>query len=596
MPDSLLTSPDTWSQIASLARSLCDAGDTAERQACIRDTFLQLLGVREVHFFPIHRNMADIDDRPHTGTAAFLEYVAKLGQPVAVSGADLSGMPEARILPPMFQDPRWGTFLLAPVVLPGRAVGVLALADEGAREFDEAEVALLQAALPQIAGVLDAAILMEEAAYKDAYARALGEVDTMIASYDVTEILRFGVKKVYDTIEAEKVLVFIVHPETGVLRVSVAEGCPYAREGHLANEPCGALASLALKQRRAIQVGEAELGGLGDRREACVEKEALAVPIMANNHLFGVLEVFEKKNGLPFHRNEVAFVNQVATKLALVIQNTQAYMTINRLNEGLEQNVRERTMQLEQAITSLKETQAQLMQTEKLATIGTLAGGVAHELNNPLAAILASVQLLKLDIEDEEQMESLDIIETGAQRCKSIIEHLLNYARKAGPEHRSLSFNGVITETLELLHHQLRQSRVQVRTELGELPPVIGNLNELGQVVTNLVVNALDAIGEAGQGAGSLEIKTYPLGKHIVAEFKDNGCGIDGQALRKIFDPFYTTKQVGKGTGLGLSVSQQIMAAHSGLIEAASTRGQGSTFRLILPAAHGAARETGRLE
>jgi signal transduction histidine kinase len=353
-----------------------------------------------------------------------------------------------------------------------------------------------------------------------------------------------------------------------------------------------------LKQRKLQIMGDADLRGLPGvkPREACTEKQAVAVPIVANNNLFGVLEVFEKKNGKPFHRNEVAFISQVATKLALVIQNTQAYLTINRLNESLEEKVRDRTSQLEQAITTLKETQAQLMQSEKLATIGTLAGGVAHELNNPMSAILANVQLLQLDIQDAEHAESLGMIESGARRCKHIVENLLNYSRQASPEHRSLSLNAVLEDTLGLLRHQLRHANVKITQAFGELPPVIGNANELSQVFTNLAVNAMDAIAERHKApaTGHLLIRTYQDGKFVITEFEDDGCGIDEVTVRKIFDPFFTTKQVGKGTGLGLSVSQQIAQTHGGRIEATSMPGAGSTFRLVLPVAHGAAGPNGR--
>jgi C4-dicarboxylate-specific signal transduction histidine kinase len=259
-------------------------------------------------------------------------------------------------------------------------------------------------------------------------------------------------------------------------------------------------------------------------------------------------------------------------------------MTINRLNEGLEHKVRERTSQLEQAITSLQETQAQLMQSEKLATIGTLAGGVAHELNNPLAAILANVQLLRLDAEDEDTLESLALIESGAKRCKHIVENLLNYARQSAPEYRSFSVNDVMRDTLDLLQHQLRHADIDLVLELGDVAPVIGVATELGQVFTNLVVNALDALAERPR-RGKLAIRSQLAGKLVVVEVQDDGGGIEEHVLNRIFDPFFTTKQVGKGTGLGLSVSQQIAVNFGGRIEAASRPGDGSTFRVVLPAA-----------
>jgi signal transduction histidine kinase len=581
-PDALFETieRDPWQAIAHVARYLTARPDLEARTAFLRDFCLRLWRVPEAQYFPIGRNVTDMQDRPGKGTAAFLEYVARLGHPIVVSGDEVEGLAHTPNVPGILADRRWQTFVLAPLTTPGRVVGVLVLADDRPREFYELEVQQLQAMVPQIAAVLDGSQLAEENRYKDAYSRALGDIDMLIASYDVVEILRNGVRKIHETVDAQKVLVFIVNQDTGAVRLSVAEGCPYGREG-LVHEPCARLAMQALKERKSVVVADGKLPG--ERREACTERQAIVTPIMANNQVYGVLEVFDKQDGRPFHRNEVAFINQVALKLALVIQNTHAYMTINRLNEGLEHKVRERTAQLEKAITSLQDTQAQLMQSEKLATIGTLAGGVAHEINNPLAAILANVQLLRLDAQDEDALESLALIENGAKRCKHIVEGLLNYARASAPEHRSFSVNDVVRDTLSLLDHQLRHADVDLVLELGEVAPVIGVATELGQVFTNLVVNALDALAERRK-RGKLVIRSGLEGKQVVVEVEDDGGGIEEHVLHRIFDPFFTTKQVGKGTGLGLSVSQQIAVNFGGRIEASSRPGEGSTFRVVLPA------------
>jgi two-component system NtrC family sensor kinase len=254
----------------------------------------------------------------------------------------------------------------------------------------------------------------------------------------------------------------------------------------------------------------------------------------------------------------------------------------------LERRVKERTLALEQAIQRLQETQAQLIQSEKLATIGTLAGGVAHELNNPLSAILANAQLLAMDFEeDEEHSDAIQLIEAGAKRCKAIVENLLNYARRSGPELRSLSVNKVLEDTLAMLNHQLKHANVELVKELApEVPPVRGIANELGQVFTNLIVNALDAVTEVHpKGGGRLHMSTALEKGMIVVAFEDNGPGMDASMLRKIFDPFFTTKEVGKGTGLGLAISQQIAGSFGGRVEVRSERGVGTCFRVVLPLA-----------
>jgi C4-dicarboxylate-specific signal transduction histidine kinase len=270
--------------------------------------------------------------------------------------------------------------------------------------------------------------------------------------------------------------VFLHDTEQRDLILARSEGCPYAQQQGFTHEPCMALARKVFELRALLLIGEKDLleapGAVP--REECTETQAIVVPIVANQRALGVLAVMDKKGGRPFHRNEVAFIKQVATKLALVIHNVEAYRTINQLNHSLEEKVLERTSQLEKVIHRLQETQTQLMQSDKLATIGTLAGGIAHEINNPMSAILANVQLLKLDFEDSEHRDSLNLIEKGAQRCKKIVENLLNYSRQSTSEHRSLSINKVISDTLELLGHQIRNANVDVYTEFKELPPVLG--------------------------------------------------------------------------------------------------------------------------
>ncbi len=583
-PHAELGTDDKWKAIARLSRDLSQAGEGEARHVWLERFAKDLWSVSEARWYPIARNLVDMRDRPARGPAAFWEYVAQLGHPVIVAGEDLQGLSKTQELPALIEDQRWQTFLIAPVLTPGRAVGVLVLAEDTDREFADGDVEHLDAVVPQIAAALDANTLAEENRYREAYSRALGDIDMMIASYDVTEILRHGVRKIHETIDVEKVLVFIVNQESGAVRLSVAEGVPATRDGG-APDACSLLAMQALKERRSRLVGKDEI----DAVAGMTERQGIVTPIMANNQMYGVLEVFDKRNGRAFHRNEVAFVNQVALKLALVIQNTHAYLTINRLNESLEQKVKDRTGQLEQAITSLQDTQAQLMQSEKLATIGTLAGGVAHEINNPLAAILANAQLLRMDVEDEEQLESLDIIEDGAKRCKHIVEGLLNYSRTASPEQRSLSVNIIMKDTLDMLGHQLKHASVKLDLQLGEVSPVLGVATELGQVFTNLLVNAIDAMVDmrGRTGPNRLAIRSGQEGKQVYVDVEDDGPGMEEHVLRKIFDPFFTTKQVGKGTGLGLSVSQQIASSLGGHIEARAVLGQGATFRVVLPSAHG---------
>lgn len=241
----------------------------------------------------------------------------------------------------------------------------------------------------------------------------------------------------------------------------------------------------------------------------------------------------------------------------------------------------------DQAYEELKATQAQLIQSEKMATIGRLAGGVAHEINTPLGTILTNTEMLMLEGQTiDSQREYLEMIKKSSLRCKAIVEQLLKYSRLPGPEFEMVDIGQVIDECYLLLERQLADEGIRVNREYGLIPEIKGNANELRQVFTNIILNARDAIKKTfddKRRQGEIRIRAYPEGRSLVIEVQDDGCGISPQDIGKIFDPFFTTKDIGGGTGLGLSISQRIIERHSGKIEARSKIGQGTTMRIELP-------------
>jgi len=247
------------------------------------------------------------------------------------------------------------------------------------------------------------------------------------------------------------------------------------------------------------------------------------------------------------------------------------------------------TKRLFSAEEKVKQTQAQLIQSEKMATVGTLAGGVAHEINNPLDATLGSVQrILRFPEDPKRVVESAQSAQEGTRRCKDIVEKLLKYARQSSDEFTSLEVNQVIEDTVALLAHQLKLENISLEMQLSPGLNVQGNFTELSQVITNVLTNARDAIVAAratGKDAGAIAVRTAAEKDEVLIEVTDNGIGIDEEHLGKLFDPFFTTKPVGKGTGLGLSICQGIIEKHHGRIEASSEVGKGATFRVFLPSA-----------
>jgi two-component system NtrC family sensor kinase len=242
-------------------------------------------------------------------------------------------------------------------------------------------------------------------------------------------------------------------------------------------------------------------------------------------------------------------------------------------------------------VTEEKELHQRLVQTEKMAAVGQLAGGVAHEINNPLGGVLAFTQLLMREVPKEgEYFSYLTEIESSALRCKRIVESLLKFSRRSpGTERAAVNLNEVIQSTVFLVEHQYQLKNVNIEQNLQlDLGLVKANANQLSQVLLNLLTNAFGALSKGG---GTIAVRSWnDLERGLVrVSVTDSGKGIPQKNLPKIFEPFFTTKAEGEGTGLGLTVTLDIVQAHGGTIEVESDEGKGATFTVSLPAWHGSA-------
>jgi PAS domain S-box-containing protein len=241
-------------------------------------------------------------------------------------------------------------------------------------------------------------------------------------------------------------------------------------------------------------------------------------------------------------------------------------------------------------VTARVRLEEQLQHSEKMASIGLLAAGVAHEVNTPLAGISSYTQMLREQVASEDpRAPLLEKIEKQTFRAAKIINNLLNFSRSGKAELEPLDLNKVLLDVLSLMEHQLQGANVKVRKELAErLPEVRGNENRLQQVFFNLLLNARDAMPRGGW----LTLLTRADEDTVAIEVRDTGDGIKREHIKRIYDPFFTTKGIGRGTGLGLSVSYGILQEHGGSIAVDSAPGQGTTFRVTLPVYHAAAPAT----
>jgi two-component system NtrC family sensor kinase len=234
-------------------------------------------------------------------------------------------------------------------------------------------------------------------------------------------------------------------------------------------------------------------------------------------------------------------------------------------------------------ITQRVRLEEQMVQTEKLTSMGLLAAGVAHEVNTPLAVISNYIQMLAKQMPAGDPRQNLvEKIVKQTFRASEIVNHLLNFSRTGTTEMAEVDLNAVVEETLSLVVHPFKTAHVNVIKSLADdLPPILGSTNRLQQVLLNLFMNARDAMPSGGM----LEVRTTAYNGSVEVEVTDTGSGISQEHLNRIFDPFFTTKSTGRGTGLGLSVSYGIIKEHAGKVEVRSTPGKGTSFRLEFPAA-----------
>ena len=317
-----------------------------------------------------------------------------------------------------------------------------------------------------------------------------------------------------------------------------------------------------------------------------------------------------------------------------VYDNLQQIKTQNKQLEIKTNELECSYQQLKEAHEDIQKTHQQLVQSEKMASLGQIAAGVAHEINNPLAFVLSNIQILGdyfevivsiiekyqltnervldscdgtcangvdsallltdfveqiKDIKNIEQEKNLSFLfsdipamleesSIGLLRVKDIVTNLKRFAHSGGEGFDVFDVNECLDTTLKVTWNELKYS-INVVRDYGDIPQVVCSIGKLGQVFMNLILNARDACNKEGE----LVIKTYQEDEFVVISFQDNGEGIPKEKLKRIFDPFFTTKPVGKGTGLGLSVSYRIVQEHKGRLEVDSVENEGTIFRVYLP-------------
>ena len=302
-----------------------------------------------------------------------------------------------------------------------------------------------------------------------------------------------------------------------------------------------------------------------DQQTGLRTHSVLCVPLLTKDKVIGAIEVMNSRNGR-FRQYDLQLLESLAPQAAIAIENAFLF-----------ESVKAQMLEIERA-------QEQLLQAEKLSAIGRLVAGVAHELNNPLTAIVGYSQLLMETSPEAPIQQDLERINREAQRSARIVQNLLAFARQQKLEKHPIKLGGVLNKTIDLLSYQLEVDNIQLVREIGPQPMVVmGDTYQLQQVFLNLITNAHQAMHKA-HGQGTLTIQATPTDQTTVqVQFIDDGPGISNEIISSIFDPFFTTKDVGEGTGLGLSICLGIVQEHGGRIWPESEEGHGATFTVELP-------------
>ncbi len=301
-------------------------------------------------------------------------------------------------------------------------------------------------------------------------------------------------------------------------------------------------------------------------------KSAMWATLVHHGRKIGTLTLLHRESDV-YNDDHLRLLKSIAKQAALAIRNAQLHRELRDYAENLEEMVRQRTAELQDA-------QAGLIRSEKLASLGRLSAGIAHEINNPLQPLLTCLNMAIEDLTDGNpiDLELLQVAEQSVRRIRKITQELLTFAKEGDDEYQEIQLNKLLEETFILTRKQMQHADIKLETDLRPLPPVYALPDRLQQVFVNMMLNAIEAMPTGGV----LHIGTQASGDFVVVFFEDTGVGIAPENKDRLFEPFFSTKGE-NGTGLGLSVSYGIIDSHGGTIQFESEMDKGTTFYIWIP-------------
>jgi len=468
------------------------------------------------------------------------------------------------------KDSKVRSELAVPIISKGELLGVLDLQSQQEYAFSGEEVATAHDLANQAALALENARLYSQTRLRNEQINLAWEIGRKINSIlNVDSLLREVVELIAESFDYYYASIHLIEGDYLVLKKGLGkEGCDLGKKslslkigeqgicGWVAKQGRPLLANDVSKEPRYFFVEELK----GTKSELCV-------PITIQEKTTGVLDV--QSNRLrAFDSGDLHLIELIASQVSIALENARLFDN------------------LKQAYEKLKETQAQLVQSEKLKALGEMASGVAHDFNNVLGAILGRAQLTQTKTEDPELLRSLKFIELAATDGAQTVKRIQDFTRtRTERDFQTVDINRLIESALDMTRHKWkneiveRGGVVEVETDLQEPSPLVrGNPAELKEVLTNLIINALEAMPEGGR----LKVSTFQEEDFGIVEVCDTGVGMAEAVKNRIFDPFFTTKGP-EGTGLGLSVTYGIITRHNGMIDVVSEPQRGSRFTIKLP-------------
>ncbi len=396
------------------------------------------------------------------------------------------------------------------------------------------------------------------ARFEDYFAVFRDIIRSIYSSTNLQEVLNVVVNKTAEVLEAQGALLRILNLETNQFDVGAACGMAehYIDKGPVPPEQLVQDPSELHKVKIITDIWHAPRVEYPQHAWNQGIRMMLDVPMAIENEMRGLIRVYLSEPR-SFSEDELDFMVTVAEQCACIIERV-------RLAENQEAHITHLATQM-----------------EKMSSLGRMAAGVAHEINNPLAGILLFSSNMKKKVEPGSSLEKgLEIIIRETQRCKTIIQGLLEFARDKPPRKKMTTINRVISTALGVVGNEFYLRHVTLEQHLAEeMPSTLLDENQIEQVLINLLLNALQAVQDYGHV--SITSRVDPDGKRIEVEIADNGCGISAENVKKIFEPFYTTRS--DGTGLGLAVSYGIIKNHQGEIRVFSKMGEGTRFVIDFP-------------